>query len=321
MDAGRLIHRAAVEVRAAADGEHLHGVLIQEGRAASGGRRELFAPGAVEWPAEGVGILLAHRTAPELRAMPSRRSDGRITIQAPATPAIREAVEGGRRYMSVEFHALQERTTAGGVREILRAFVPDAALVDSPEFDVTSAEIRRRLGGGGFKLSTKVRANRKMDCKCAGTAGPGGKGLKSVQFSEDAFDGIEDADVSAVTRGQDSVIASTRSDTLKLSNSSEGLKIEAELLDTVAARDVRSLVESGEKVVARPLWDGKRSVWTREGDTAVVTSARFNTILMRPVPGFDRGLDAVILTTAANNSEQRECSRVGVSLKRRRLWL
>ena len=143
MDTRRLIVGAA-EIRAAEDGERLHATLITEGRAASGGRREVFTPGSVEWPSEGVGILLAHRQAPELRAVPVRESDGRITVSEPATPAIREAVEGGKRFMSVEFHALEERTTKGGVREVLRAFVPDAALVADPEYDTTRAEVRER---------------------------------------------------------------------------------------------------------------------------------------------------------------------------------
>ncbi len=147
MDARRLAVTAAVEVRAAEDGTppQLVGVMVSEGRAASGGRRELFTPGSVEWPAEGVGILLAHRTAPETRAAAERQPDGRITLTAEATPAIREAVEAGRRFMSVEFHALEERTTRGGVREILRAFVPDAALTDVPEYDTTRAELRARV--------------------------------------------------------------------------------------------------------------------------------------------------------------------------------
>ncbi|MDE2652551.1 MAG: hypothetical protein OXI71_01935 [Gemmatimonadota bacterium] len=143
----RLVVGAACEIRAAEDGPQLRGVMIQEGRAASGGRREVFTPGSVEWPAEGVGILLAHRGAPEIRAAAVREADGRIVVTGPATDAIREAVEGGRKYMSVEFHALQERTTKGGVREILRAFVPDAALVHEPEYDVTTAEVRGSGGG------------------------------------------------------------------------------------------------------------------------------------------------------------------------------
>ena len=35
----------------------LYGTILQEGRAASGGRREVFCtPGSVEWPSEGVAI-------------------------------------------------------------------------------------------------------------------------------------------------------------------------------------------------------------------------------------------------------------------------
>ena len=131
-----------VELRDAGDGPQLYGCIIQEGRAASGGRAEVFAPGAVEWPAEGVGILTEHRGRPEVRAMPERGADGRISVTATATDTIRQAVAAGKKYMSVEFASLSERTTKGGVREILRAFVPDVALVLRPEYDVTSAELR-----------------------------------------------------------------------------------------------------------------------------------------------------------------------------------
>ena len=145
MDPRRLVLGAAVEIRAAEDGTpRFRGVMLQEGRAASGGRREVFAPLSAEWPTEGVGILLAHREAPAMRAAANREPDGRIIVEGDATPEIREAVEGGRRYMSVEFHALQERTTKGGVREILRAFIPDAALVADPEYDTTAAEVRAK---------------------------------------------------------------------------------------------------------------------------------------------------------------------------------
>ena len=46
--------------------------------------------------------------------------------------------------MSIEFHAVEERTTRAGVREITSALVNAAALVDRPEYDTTSAEIRTR---------------------------------------------------------------------------------------------------------------------------------------------------------------------------------
>ena len=142
MDARRI---GEVEIREAEGGPHLYGVLIQEGRAARR-LREVFAPGSVQWPSEGVGVLLRHHAAPEVRAIPERQPDGRITLKARATEAIRQAVEGGRRFMSVEFHALRERRTEGGIREVLRALVPDVALVDAPEYGQTAAEVRRGMG-------------------------------------------------------------------------------------------------------------------------------------------------------------------------------
>ena len=133
-----------VEVRDSDSGPQLHGTMLQEGRAASGGRAEVFAPGSVSWPSEGVGILTDHLVDPETWAHPVRQPDGRLTIRTRATAAIRKAVEAGRRYMSVEFVPLEERRTKGGVREVLRAFVTAAALVDSPEYDTTAAEVRSR---------------------------------------------------------------------------------------------------------------------------------------------------------------------------------
>ena len=45
----------------------LRGVMLQEGRAASGGRKELFAPGSVSWPHDGVAILTEHHGKAETR--------------------------------------------------------------------------------------------------------------------------------------------------------------------------------------------------------------------------------------------------------------
>ena len=120
----------------------LYGVMLQEGRAASGGRRELFAPGAIEWPSEGVAILTQHKGAIESRGHVVRERDGRLSLTARATDGITDAVAEGKRFMSVEFRTLRERVTKGGIREIQRAFVDAAALVDRPEYDTSSAEIR-----------------------------------------------------------------------------------------------------------------------------------------------------------------------------------
>ena len=131
---------AAVEVRASAT--ELRAVLIQEGRQASGGRNESFAPNSIEWPANGILVRPAHRESTDARAIPKREADGRITISAPLTPALRAAWDAGRRYMSIEFHALQERKVASGAREVLRAMVVAGALVERPEYDTATAELR-----------------------------------------------------------------------------------------------------------------------------------------------------------------------------------
>ena len=135
-----------VECRASEDGPMLHGVILQEGRAATGGRAEVFAPGSVVWPSDGIGVLTEHHGAVETRAVPERQPSGEIRIAAKATPALFAAVKAGRTAMSVEFAALDEVRTAGGVREIRRAMVSAAALTDDPEYGQTRAEVRKRRG-------------------------------------------------------------------------------------------------------------------------------------------------------------------------------
>ena len=140
-------HTFEVEIRQADRREpEIHGVILTEGRAASGGRAEVFAPGSVTWPSTGIGISAGHKGPTETRAQPIRQRNGELTIRARATAALRAAVEAGSRFMSVEFVAMEERTTAGGVREVLGAMVTRAALVASPEYDVTAAEIRNKQG-------------------------------------------------------------------------------------------------------------------------------------------------------------------------------
>ena len=133
---------ADIEIRESTEGPRLYGVIVQEGRAATGGRSELFAPASIQWPSDGIGILLKHEAQPELRAIPERDAVGRISVTAGANPAIVEAITAGRKFMSVEFTALEERRTKAGVREIQRAMVWHAALVPDPEYDTAKVEIR-----------------------------------------------------------------------------------------------------------------------------------------------------------------------------------
>ena len=138
--AGRTPETFQIEIRQEAN--ELRGVLIQEGRAASGGRKEVWIPGAVEWLDSGVEILPEHKGTVETRAIPERQADGRITVVAALTDRLRNAWNAGRKFLSVEFHALEERTVRGGVREVQRALVTAGALVPNPEYDVATTELR-----------------------------------------------------------------------------------------------------------------------------------------------------------------------------------
>ena len=137
----------AVEIRESSGGPRLRGIVLQEGRAAQGGRAEVFAPMSAVWGADGIGILVEHRGKQEARAVPVRTARGDITIDVPATPAIVDAVRGGRNHLSVEFKPLAEIRTRGGVRELQRAFIDAAALVSEPEYAQAVAEVRSRSRG------------------------------------------------------------------------------------------------------------------------------------------------------------------------------
>ena len=133
----------SVEVRESATGPMLHGVLIQEGRAAST-RAEIFAPLSLVWASDGISIRAKHLGVEDARAVPTRQVNGEIRIAAPASAAIVAAYNEGRRFLSIEFHALKETRSKSGVREIQQAFLPGAALVADPEYMQATAEIRAR---------------------------------------------------------------------------------------------------------------------------------------------------------------------------------
>ena len=132
-----------VELREADEGPTLHGTVLQEGRAAQGGRAESFAPLSVVWPSIGIALLAEHRGAALAHAVPVRDADGSLRIATPATPEIIDAY-ATRKFFSVEFHAISEVRTMAGVREITRAFMEAAAMVSSPEYVQAVAEVRAR---------------------------------------------------------------------------------------------------------------------------------------------------------------------------------
>ena len=136
--------RCAVTLEEDRDGRMLRGVILQEGRAAMGGRAKVFAPQSVRWPDNGLAVRLEHRGRVVARAIPVRAPNGEIRIATPATPEIVAAVQGGKRAMSVEFRATEDLRTPAGVREIRAAIVDAAALTCNPEYEQARAEVRQR---------------------------------------------------------------------------------------------------------------------------------------------------------------------------------
>ena len=97
-------------------------------------------------PGDGIAIRGEHRGRELVRVVPVREDGGEIRIETRATPEIMQAVQpDGKRFTSVEFYPISERTTAGGVSEIRRALVDAAALgCAPPEYDTTAADVRAR---------------------------------------------------------------------------------------------------------------------------------------------------------------------------------
>ena len=139
----KIEHHIDIELRNEAGREpELVATILSEGRASSGRLKEIFIPGSTTWPSTGVEITPGHGMAVEARAHPVRQPDGQLQVRTRVTPALRRAVEAGATSMSVEFYALESRTTKQGIREVIRGLVVRAALEKYPEFDTTHAEIR-----------------------------------------------------------------------------------------------------------------------------------------------------------------------------------
>lgn len=120
-------------------GEYLEALIMPEGRASVGGRREVFAPNSCEWPSTGISLLTEHRGQEIAKVWPSRVGT-EIRIKTKATPEIRAAYQS-KPCMSIEFIALDDVITAGGIREIRKALVKGVAMVARGEYP-TKAEIR-----------------------------------------------------------------------------------------------------------------------------------------------------------------------------------
>ncbi len=134
-------------------------LLTYETRASD--RRELFRRGAIHWPETGLVVNDMHdRRAPLLRAVPFLDGDAlKIDAPFPDTQRARDAAtnlrEGILTGLSVEFYAEKE-TRRAGVREILKAYVPRAGLVDTPSYSDSLAEVRGKLETNKIVMAARL---------------------------------------------------------------------------------------------------------------------------------------------------------------------
>ena len=148
--------RCAIELRADDTRQspgRIVGTLIIYGQRASD-RAELFSLGALTWPDGGIILNEQHnRQAPIMRFTPEVvGADVRIDAPLPDTSRGRDAAtmvrNGTMTGLSIEFRA-QDEGQRGGAREVRRALLLGAALVDSGSYagrlEVRAGRRRRRL--------------------------------------------------------------------------------------------------------------------------------------------------------------------------------
>ena len=146
------VESRAVEIRIEADAERrgpgiLEGILMPYGPPGAQDRREMFEPGSLHWPADGVLLREMHRReAPIARFTPETTdTEVRAKILLPDTQRGRDAAANVRagvlRGLSVEFRSEKE-TVRDGVRVIQRASLVGAGLVDSGAYAGATVEAR-----------------------------------------------------------------------------------------------------------------------------------------------------------------------------------
>ena len=136
----------------------LVGVLLTyEQRAAD--RAELFTSGSLHWPENGIIINQQHdRARPIVRAVPFEQ-DGAVLVDValPNTTAGRDAAtnvrEGIFTGLSVEFRSEIEGKR-GPLREIRRALLGAAGLVDTASYKGSTVEVREKSHANPWSIFT-----------------------------------------------------------------------------------------------------------------------------------------------------------------------
>ena len=112
-------------------------------------RREVFEPGSLKWPSEGVILNRQHvRGSPIMRIVPEVRGS-QIVVDSPLPDTVagrdtaQEIRNGLFKGLSVEFRAVKQ-TYRAGLRHIQEAILAGVGLVDQPSYAGSLAEVRSK---------------------------------------------------------------------------------------------------------------------------------------------------------------------------------
>ena len=149
--------RCEIRIAEGAEGKpaRLVGVLMPYNTEARD-RREVFEPGSLSWPSDGVVLRRQHqRSSPILRFTPVE-VEGRLTVDVPipdtvaGRDALAEIRSGLFKGLSVEFNSIRESFVAG-VRRIAKATLKGAGLVDSGSYEGATVEARARADAAAIR--------------------------------------------------------------------------------------------------------------------------------------------------------------------------
>ena len=273
------------EVRALA-GTRVSGTAMAYGSlgTAPGGVPERFLAGAFSPVPATIPLNLQHDRGSTIGEVELRDSATALRVEGDVTRAAHDLIRrGALTGFSVEFSGAEQRIVSA-TREIEKAVLSGLAVVDKPAYPAAGVEARQRRNS----YSTTIRRARILGCKCLGTLGT--RNVGQISFGEESFNRVirevnaGDRIVSAISGSASDVVATTAAG-LTLTQTRAGLGIRIEPLDTEAGRRFRELVTTeGVDVYARPLLDRDLSDFDVTGETAIITTAIFDNILVKPTP-------------------------------------